>query len=358
MFKMCRRSRRGFTLVELLVVIAIIALLIGLLLPAISEARKAGRLAQCFSNNHQFGVALNTYAADFQDRIFAFTWTKDEYDSDLTKRWPDLKPRNNETDVECAAKQAVAIIRLRADREDIRPIQSWIPHVYYTHLVCNDYLGQQLPEKMVVCPEDKHRNLWQIDPKGFKAGYYRPCPSNYNQNDGQRWPYSSSYEAVVAAYDYWASDITNRNIWRRRVIHAGVHNYFQLPGGHRLGNLKFSDVDQPSQKAFLMDGFGRHATRQVTYFGLQSGQTRTTLLAFDASVSYRRTGDTNVGWDPWSPTTDQPTTFLYQPDKTPGYNWEPPPITGPNADACYGYYRFSRGGLHAIDFGGQEINGY
>jgi prepilin-type N-terminal cleavage/methylation domain-containing protein len=347
------QRRRAFTLIELLVVIAIIALLIGILLPALGEARKTAKMVLDMNNQKQLGTGTNSYATDYQDKNPTFSWGPDQPENPFGAAGSFLQ---------AAADQAIWIINERGGR-DLSRITGWIPHVLYSHLPLQDYLASRLPEKLVVSPADLHRNRWQ-DWRGYEAWEYVPNPagkaSGKMSNDDKRWPYSSSYRAVVALYDKGQS----RNIKAasgtyvsRRLRWGSSHRLYSVPGAADLGATNASEVAFPSGKVLMFDDVARYFSKNPMFYGYEDARLAT--LMFDASVNVRPNIDANIGWDPTSPKTNGEDVdwFMYAIGLRPAEQWEPFPRNGELTDEnVRGYYQWTRGGLRGIDFGGSEID--
>jgi len=328
---------KAFTLIELLVVIAIIALLIGILLPALSSARRSAQRVACLANLQQFGTASANYTADFKEFIPAYSWRKNNRDS----QWSDLNAHATD-DTQATMDQATDILRRRTGIEDLDRLTERYPHRRFTHLVLIDYLTLQLPEPLIVCPSDRIKLQWQEDPEDRTA---IPTAGGWS-NLRDWWRFSSSYQSPPAT---WSPDIGKPGLTTTTVQqYAQDHNLFNGLPAAGLGRRKAIEVNYPSMKVQMFEFHDRHSTRNGQFYAYENS--KSSLLFFDSSVRAITTSETNQGFRPNQPQQTRVTDMIYKP-----FEFETPKLDEPG-EKVIGHYRWTRGGLRGLDVGGKDIN--
>ena len=332
-----KQSSKAFTLIELLVVIAIIALLIGILLPALSSARRSAQRVACLANLQQFGTAAANYTADFKEYIPAYSWRKENRDSE----WVELNAHSTD-DTQATMDQATDILRRRTGIVDLERLTERYPHRRFTHLVLIDYLTLQLPEPLIVCPSDRIKLQWQEDPEDRTA---IPTAGGW-ANLRDWWRFSSSYQAPPAT---WSPDTGKPGLTTTTVQqYSQDHNLFNGLPAAGLGRRKAIEVNYPSMKVQMFEFHDRHSTRDGQFYAYENS--KSSLLFFDSSVRAITTSETNQGFRPNQPQQTRVTDMIYKP-----FEFETPKLDEPG-EKVIGHYRWTRGGLRGLDVGGKDIN--
>ena len=360
-----RRSLSAFTLIELLIVIAIIALLIGILLPALGSARRHAKTVLCMNNLRNFSTAMGSYASENKDRLFNFSWYRGTPIPPDFVRFNPVATEYAETDSYGAAMQFTYIMQKRLGLKDYnkyeRP-ENWFPFVLYSHIPLMDYMSSQMPMKVAACPEDVALLNLQKDYADINSSGHPMPPATGEKDARWRFPFRMSYTISSAHYTTDKKYSVMGEDSRQKVagmIYAtnGFVNFSDntqpssMPTGS-LGNKRMTDIRFPQSKVWASDNYSRHFGRKAMFFA--DPQCRQPLPFYDGSVRVYMTGDTNPGWDPSSQSTREKMSQRFSWfEQSSDYN---PPIEHSTVEgsssgyrAVAGWFQMTRGGLRGWD---------
>ncbi len=223
---------RGFTLVELLVVIGIIAVLIGILMPALSKARSQSRMTQCLSNLRQLATANATYAAEFKGWYVPIRVGYNP-NPDPAGQWPAPAP-----------------------------IPAGLP-----------------------APDNTSVTVWYSIPQYRSALGQQPFPPDSSR-------YSANLmcpNATLAFEGTWAPNVNGYVIGRSYGFNTTGLNGFMLPSAYHLGWKMGSQIIDPAAKIMVADSpdwnisggaAGRYELSHEDYGPPLNGVSRSNQIAF------------------------------------------------------------------------------
>lgn len=343
-----RAAARGFTLVELLVVVAVIALLVAIILPALSETRRIAKQTICNGNLASFGTSTGSYAADNRDFLWNFSWRG--------RRFGPLKPNNpnppnrhpsvpqfSDDDVQAAFDQLADILMRRANPlypAVVNPGTIGIGglrfvHQSYPHVVLADFLAARLPEPVSYCPNDETRKEWLRILESR-----RPWPADLDELA----PFRASYRV---SWGFWAPD---QDSTAGRVRNAGNQAAVIFNGEPEMGNKRITDARFPSRKVMMHDEFSRHTGKVPLFFTHR--RAIPTMAFLDGSVAARFSWDANRGgFVNVNKTIDRNNIITYGPGGGAAY----PPWPDTSSPNNPGFFRFTVWGNKGVDYGTEPI---
>ncbi len=324
--------RKAFAGIDAVVMAGVIGLVCCVAVVGGQHSRKQAGLTGSLANLKKIGEVGASYAADFDDHVWSFSWVPGANDSE----YEDLQNPNN--GVVAAMYQSTDIVR-RLSGNDAVPRLERLPNFLFTStLVLADYLGESLPAEWMVSPGDEVRLGWQADPDN---------PPDLDDNEARSFifgVYGSSYGLPPA---FWAPDEATQN--QNTVYQYRPQHDLLLYPPINIGGRRVSEISFPAQKVQL-------AERESYFFGVRPvfylhPSARVPLMMADGSASPRVTADANKSFRPSNPNSDRETLLDYRPRPI----YETPTLSGEERDEdIKGKYKWTRRGLRGIDFSGER----
>jgi len=249
-----------------------------------------GSQSESLGNLKQFAAITTSYAADYQDRFWAFSWTRQNLGP---SQYPDLL--SGITDgVSAQSAQFTDLVRRRGGQPSLARIPNFYPAVRYSHLALADYLNTNLFLPFAVSPGDQNLRRWHENPAAYVAGQFSPSPGNTTAMFG------TSYELSPAFFSDARVTATTGAI-----VQGAGHSVYAMAWMDPItGVRRVSEVLYPASKVHLNDNAQNQGNRAPAYWMFPDS--RAPVLMVDGSGAVRTTGSANPGWNPEAPTSPSP----------------------------------------------------